>query len=48
MQDEDLEIEHFKSIGRVKNQPNFDQFKLENFIERINALKTTKVGKEQI
>ena len=45
MQDEDLEIEHFKSIGRVKNQPNFDQFKLENFIERINALKTNKSWK---
>ena len=48
MQDEDLEIEHLKSIGRVKNQPNLISLSWKILLKNQRPWGQTKVGKEQI
>lgn len=36
---EDLDIEQFETVGVIKNQPNFDEAKLDEFIHGIEALR---------
>jgi hypothetical protein len=36
---EDLDMERFKSIGIIKNQPNFDESKLDVFMDGIETLR---------
>ncbi|MDA8912471.1 UDP-N-acetylglucosamine 4,6-dehydratase [Pseudomonadales bacterium] len=36
---EDLDIERFETIGVIKNQPNFDEAKLDSFMDGIEALR---------
>ena len=36
---EDLDMECFETIGVIKNQPNFDEAKLDDFMNEIEALK---------
>ena len=36
---EDLDMDRFETIGIVRNQPNFDQLKLDEFIDEIEALR---------
>ena len=36
---EDLDMERFKTIGVIKNQPDFDESKLDEFIDGIEALR---------
>ena len=36
---EDLNMECFETIGVIKNQPNFDEAKLDDFMNEIEALK---------
>jgi FlaA1/EpsC-like NDP-sugar epimerase len=37
--DEDLDMESFESIGVIRNQPEFDAVKLDEFMKGINALR---------
>jgi len=37
--DEDLDMERFKTVGVIKNQADFDEAKLDNFIIRIESLR---------
>ena len=36
--DEELDMDRFDTVGVIKNQPNFDKTKLENFIKSVNKL----------
>ena len=36
---EDIDMERFKSVGVIRNQPEFDEVKLDDFIKRIEALR---------
>ena len=36
---EDLDMERFKTIGVIKNKPDFDEAKLDNFMNGIEALR---------
>jgi FlaA1/EpsC-like NDP-sugar epimerase len=36
---EDLDLERFETVGVIKNQPDFDAAKLDNFIDEIEALR---------
>ena len=36
---EDLDMERFETVGVIKNQPNFDEAKLDNFMNGIEALR---------
>ncbi|MDB9918966.1 UDP-N-acetylglucosamine 4,6-dehydratase [Amylibacter sp.] len=36
---EDLDMEHFESVGVIKNQPDFDEAKLDDFMDGIEALR---------
>lgn len=36
---EDLHTERFETVGVIKNQPNFDEAKLDNFINGVEALR---------
>jgi FlaA1/EpsC-like NDP-sugar epimerase len=36
---EDLDMEHFESVGVIKNQPDFDEAKLDEFMDGIEALR---------
>ena len=36
---EDLDMERFESVGVVKNQPDFDEAKLDDFMNNIEALR---------
>ncbi|MDA9926940.1 UDP-N-acetylglucosamine 4,6-dehydratase [Amylibacter sp.] len=36
---EDLDIERFETVGVIKNQPNFDEAKLDGFMDGIEALR---------
>ena len=36
---EELDMERFESVGVILNQPDFDEFKLDNFINGIEALR---------
>jgi len=36
---EDLEMERFETVGVIKNQPDFDEAKLDDFIDGIEALR---------
>ena len=36
--DEELDMDRFDTVGVIKNQPNFDKTKLENFIKSVNNL----------
>ncbi|MEL0238254.1 MAG: UDP-N-acetylglucosamine 4,6-dehydratase [Gammaproteobacteria bacterium] len=36
---EDLDMDRFETVGIIKNHPNFDENKLENFMNGINALR---------
>ena len=36
---EDLDMNRFETVGIIKNHPNFDENKLENFMNGINALR---------
>ena len=36
---EDLDMERFETVGVIKNQPNFDEAKLDDFMNEIEALK---------
>ena len=37
---EDLNMEHFDSVGVIKNQPDFDDAKLDDFMDGIEALRS--------
>ena len=36
---EDLDMEHFETVGVIKNQPDFDEAKLEEFMDKIETLR---------
>jgi FlaA1/EpsC-like NDP-sugar epimerase len=36
---EDLDVERFESVGVIKNQPDFDEAKLDDFMDGIEALR---------
>ena len=36
---EDLDMERFETVGSIKNQPNFDEAKLDKFMDLIEALR---------
>ena len=36
---EDLDMERFETVGVIKNQPDFDEAKLDDFMNRIEALR---------
>jgi FlaA1/EpsC-like NDP-sugar epimerase len=36
---EDLDMERFETVGVIKNQPNFDEAKLDDFMDGIEALR---------
>ena len=36
---EDLDMDRFDTVGIIRNQPDFDETKLDEFIEGINALR---------
>ena len=36
---EDLDMEHFETVGVIKNQPDFDEAKLDDFMDGIEALR---------
>ena len=36
---EDLDIERFETVGMIKNQPDFDEAKLDDFMDGIEALR---------
>ena len=36
---EDLDLERFETVGVIKNQPDFDEAKLDDFIDRIESLR---------
>jgi hypothetical protein len=36
---EDLDMERFETVGVIKNQPDFDEAKLVDFMDRIEALR---------
>ena len=36
---EDLDMERFETVGVIKNQPDFDEAKLDDFIDGIEALR---------
>ena len=36
---EDLDMERFETVGLIKNQPDFDEAKLDDFMDRIGALR---------
>jgi FlaA1/EpsC-like NDP-sugar epimerase len=36
---EDLEMEHFDTVGVIKNQPDFDEVKLDDFMDGIETLR---------
>lgn len=37
--EEDLDMDSYKTVGVIKNQPDFDEAKLDNFITRIESLR---------
>ena len=36
---EDLDMERFETVGVIKNQPDFDEAKLDDFMDGIEALR---------
>ena len=40
-ENEDLSMERFKTVGVIRNQPDFDNSKLDSFMEGIQALRKT-------
>ena len=40
-ENEDLSMERFKTVGVIRNQPDFDDSKLDSFMEGIQALRKT-------
>ena len=46
---EDLDMERFETVGVIRNQPEFDEAKLDEFMKRIEALREKGTwGKEDI
>ena len=46
---EDIDMERFEAVGVIRNQPNFDEPKLDNFMNGIEALRNKGVwSKEEI
>ena len=36
---EEVDMQRFQTIGAIKNNPSFDEIKLQNFLERINQIR---------
>ena len=45
---EDLDMEHFETVGVIKNQPDFDEAKLDDFMDGIKALREKVLGPKMI
>ena len=43
---EDLDMDRFDTVGVIRNQPDFDETKLDEFIEGINALRDKETWKK--
>ncbi len=45
---EDLDMERFETVGVIKNQPDFDEAKLDDFMDGIEALRKKVLGPKMI
>ena len=45
--DELLDMERFQNMGVIKNQSNFNSYKLDNFLEMINTLRSQTVWEKE-
>ena len=43
---EDLDMDRFDTVGVIRNQPDFDETKLDEFMEGINALRDKEIWKK--
>ena len=45
-ENEDLDMDRFDTVGVIRNQPDFDETKLDEFMEGINALRDKETWKK--